>query len=83
LANIRRNLEAGRPGIHRLELIASGDRVVLCVAGSRFPELGGATFGGQAYVVFTLRGGRIVHMHDFRSRDEALTAANMSSPAPR
>jgi ketosteroid isomerase-like protein len=57
-------------------VIGSGDRVVVCV---RAPDIGmpaGEDFQGQAFVVFTLRDGKITEIHDYLSRREALDAAD-------
>lgn len=68
----------GDRGLDRVELIAAGDRVVVGFAGPRFLEVPWLV-GGQLYIVFTLRDGRIVRMDDHRTRAEALAAAG--SPA--
>jgi ketosteroid isomerase-like protein len=64
------------PAVEAIEVIGSGDRVVVCV---RAPDIGmpaGEDFQGQAFVVFTLRDGKITEIHDYLSRHEALEAAD-------
>jgi ketosteroid isomerase-like protein len=66
------------PEVQALELIACGDQVVLAVRG---PDVGPPDDGtdrlprGQAFIVFTLRDGRIVRMQDYYSRAEAVAGA--------
>jgi len=66
------------PEVEALEIIGSGDHVVLAI---RSPGLGVADHEddpvprGKAFVVFTLRHGMIIRMQDYRTRAEALAAA--------
>jgi ketosteroid isomerase-like protein len=65
------------PEVGAVELVATGDHVVLSV---RAPTVGmpledGAPMRGQASIVFTLRDGLITQMQDYVSRGEALAAA--------
>jgi ketosteroid isomerase-like protein len=65
------------PEVRAVELVATGDHVVLSV---RAPTVGmpledGAPMRGQASIVFTLRDGLITQMQDYVSRGEALAAA--------
>jgi hypothetical protein len=64
-------------GLDRIELIAAGDRVVVGLAGERFRDVPWLK-GGQLYIVFTLRDGRIVRMDDHLTRAQALSAAGVS-----
>ena len=75
LANVQRGFDRDDFGVERLELIDAGDHVVIGLAGPRFREVPWAPLNGQIYVVYTLRGGRIVRMHDYLTRAEAMTAA--------
>jgi hypothetical protein len=75
LVNIQRGFARDDFGIDRLELIDAGERVVVGLAGPRFSEVPWAPLNGQIYVVYTLRGGRIVRMDDYLSRTEAMAAA--------
>lgn len=76
LHNLRRR--AGRvPPVEALELVASGDHVVMSV---RAPGVGvpvdeSGEPRGQAVIVFTLRDGVIVRIDDYERRDDALAAA--------
>ena len=58
-------------------LEAAGDRVLLGIAGPDFDSIGDAPLDGEIYLVFTLREGRIVRIHDYRTRDEARVAAGL------
>jgi ketosteroid isomerase-like protein len=80
---------AGRvPPVEAIELIAAGDHVVMSVRGAGIgppvdddedePRGQGR---GQATVVYTLADGKIVRMHDYLHRAEALEAAGASSVA--
>jgi len=77
LDNVRSRAQRA-PKVEALELIGSGDHVVLAI---RSPGVGVADHEddpsprGQAFVVFTLRDGKIIRIHDYRTRAEALAAA--------
>jgi ketosteroid isomerase-like protein len=64
------------PAVEALELIASGDRVVMSMraAGIGVPINDDDAPRGQATIVFTLRDGLITAMQDYTSRSEALAA---------
>ena len=69
------------PPVDALELIAMGDHVVMSVRGAGIgPPVDGAEdeFHGQATIVFTLTGGKIVRMQDYVRRADALDAAGAS-----
>jgi ketosteroid isomerase-like protein len=67
-----------RREIDALEFTRSGDRVVMGAGGPSITEVGDEALEGQILNVFTLRGGRIVRIDDFRGRSEALAAAGVS-----
>jgi len=68
-----------RREIDALEFTRGGEQVVL---GARGPNIGPAEEPlGQIFNVFTLRGGRIVRIDDYRGRREALTAAGVAEDA--
>ena len=67
-----------RREIDALEFTRGGDHVVLGVRGPSITEIAGEPLEGQILNVFTLRDGRIVHIHDYRRRPEALVAAGLS-----
>jgi len=75
LDNIQRGFARDGFGIERLEMVDAGDNVVVGLAGERFREVPWAPLNGQIYVVYTLRDGRIVRMHDYLNRAEAMSAA--------
>ena len=75
LANVQRGFARDDFGVDRLELIDAGDGVVVGLAGPRFREVPWAPLNGQIYVVYTVRDGRIVRMHDYLTRAEAMTSA--------
>jgi ketosteroid isomerase-like protein len=66
-----------------IELVAAGDHVVMSVRG---PGIGVPADEqsdeprGQATVVFTLAGGKIVHMQDYLHRSDALEAVGAGRP---
>lgn len=63
-----------RPG----EMIDVGDRVFLRLRGARLHRLGGkAFFFPKLYQVVVVRNGKVVGMHDYAERDEALAAAGL------
>jgi ketosteroid isomerase-like protein len=75
LENIERGFARDDFGVDRLELIDVGERVVVGLAGPRFQEVPWAPLNGQIYVVYRLRDGRILRMHDYLMRTEAMAAA--------
>lgn len=75
LASVRRSFARDDFGVDRLEMIDAGEKVVVGLGGPRFLEVPGAPLQGQLYMVFTVRDGRIVRIHDYLTRAEAMTAA--------
>jgi ketosteroid isomerase-like protein len=72
------------PAVEAIELIAAGDHVVMTVRGAGIgPPVDDDEDQprGQATVVYTLADGKIVRMHDYLHRAEALEAAGASSVA--
>ena len=66
------------PPVDAIELVAAGDHVVMSVRGVGIgPPVDGDEdeARGQATIVFTLVDGKIVRMHDYLHRAEALEAA--------
>jgi catechol 2,3-dioxygenase-like lactoylglutathione lyase family enzyme len=57
------------------------DQVVLGVRGPSISEVDGEPLEGQIFNVFTLLGGRIVRIADYRKRHEALAAAGVKESA--
>ena len=68
------------PQVDAVELTASGDHVVLGVRG---PDVCPTGEEGQAFVVFTLRDGKIVEIRDHPLRAEALAAAGAGDQTGR
>jgi ketosteroid isomerase-like protein len=69
------------PPVDAIELIASGDHVVMSVKapGVGIPAEGSPNgFRGEACIVFTLRAGKIVRMDDYLHRADALAAVGAS-----
>ncbi|MGZ4352934.1 MAG: hypothetical protein ACXVZ4_05270 [Gaiellaceae bacterium] len=62
-----------RPG----ETIDVGDRVFIALKGVRLGRLGGKGLFPRLFQVVVVRGGKIVSMRDYASRDEALEAAGL------
>ena len=63
------------PQVDAVELISSGDNVVLGVRSPDIGQPGIEELQGQVYLVFTLRDGRITEIRDYLTRAEALAAA--------
>jgi ketosteroid isomerase-like protein len=66
------------PPVEAIELVAAGDHVVMSVRGAGIgPPVDGDEdeARGQATIVYTLVDGKIVRMHDYLHRAEALEAA--------
>ena len=66
------------PPVEAIELVAAGDHVVMSVRGVGIgPPVDGDEdeARGQAAIVYTLVDGKIVRMHDYLHRAEALEAA--------
>ena len=63
-----------RPG----EVINVGDRVLVQLRGKRLERLGARGFFPRLFQVIVLRGGKVVSIHDYARRDEALTAAGLT-----
>jgi hypothetical protein len=62
-------------GIERLEFLAAGNQVIVSIAGPRFREI--PFLDGEIFMLFTLRDGRIARIDDFRTRGDALLAAQV------
>jgi ketosteroid isomerase-like protein len=82
LARVRRG--RGRlPVPDAIELVAAGDNVVLSVRGPGIgvpADEGSAEPRGEATIVFTLEGGKIVRMQDYLHRSDALQAVGATAP---
>ncbi len=63
-----------RPG----EVIEIGERVLVQLRGRRLERLGGRGLIPRLFQVFVVRGGKIVSIHDYARRDDALTAAGLT-----
>ena len=62
-----------RPG----ETIDLGDRVLVQIKGVRLGRLGGRGFFPRLFQIVVLRGGLVVSMHDYPTREAALEAAGL------
>jgi SnoaL-like domain len=72
------SLGNGDSGIERLELLTAGENVIVGVAGPRFREI--PFLDGEIFMLFTVRDGRILRIDDYRTREEALRAAEVRAP---
>ncbi len=72
-------MRRGQQTIERLELVDAGERVIVGVAGPQFRERQGPDSRGQTFIVFTIRGGLILRMDDFLTREEAFHAAGVTA----
>ena len=71
---VRNRRRAAR--ITRIEAAELGDRVVVSVDGPDFKEMDGRPPGPRS-LVFTFRGGRVVRMESFATRDAAFELLNV------
>ncbi|HVM56103.1 MAG TPA: hypothetical protein VMT74_01490 [Gaiellaceae bacterium] len=62
-----------RPG----EMIEVGDRVFVQLRGRRLDRLGAKGLVPRLFQVIVLRNGKIVSMHDYNRREDALAAAGL------
>ena len=62
-----------RPG----EMIDVGDRVFIQLKGKRLERLGAKGFVPRLFQVIVLRGGKVVSIHDYNRREDALAAAGL------
>ena len=67
--------------IEALELSASADKVVLGVRDPQRTEIAGVELNGQVFTVFTVQDRKIVKLHDFVHRAEALREAGLDGSA--
>ena len=65
-----------RPGEVIIDL---GDRVVLQMKGRRLDRLGAKGFVPRLFQIVEVRGGKIVRMHDYPRRGDALAAAGIKA----
>ena len=63
-----------RPG----EVIEIGERVLVQLRGRRLERLGARGLFPRLFQVIVLRGGKVVSIHDYARRDEALAAAGLT-----
>jgi len=64
-----------RPG----EAIDLGDRVVMQLKGKRLDRLGGRGFVPRLFQIVEVRQGKIVRMHDYPRRQDAMAAAGLKA----
>jgi len=80
LDRIGHSFDNGDSGLERLEIHSAGEHAVVGLAGPRFREI--PFLAGEIFMAFTLRGGRILRIDDFRTREEAFTAVSARSLGP-
>jgi ketosteroid isomerase-like protein len=66
-------------GVDRLDLLASGDRVVVGVRSDELDEVAGVPLDGQLFFVITIEDDRIVRIEDQATRSAALATAGIAS----
>jgi ketosteroid isomerase-like protein len=69
----RANANRLRPG----EMIDLGDRVLVQLRGRRLERLGAKGFIPRLFQVVVLRDGKVVSIHDYATREDALAAAGI------
>lgn len=75
LHNVRRSFKSNDEALDHLELVATGDSVIVGLSGSRFRAAPWAHLGDSLFIVHTVRDGRVVLMRDYISRAAAFAAA--------
>jgi hypothetical protein len=68
---------AGMNKMRPFDFIDLGDRVVLQLRGRGIGRLGARGFFPRLFQIVVLRGGKVVSLKDYSSRDEALAAAGV------
>jgi ketosteroid isomerase-like protein len=68
---------AGMNKMRPFDFIDLGDRVVLQLRGRGIGRLGAKGFFPRLFQIVVLRGGKVVSLKDYSSRDEALAAAGV------
>jgi hypothetical protein len=68
---------AGMNKMRPFDFIDLGDRVVLQLRGRGIGRLGAKGFFPRLFQIVVLRGGKVVSLKDYASRDEALAAAGV------
>jgi ketosteroid isomerase-like protein len=70
------------PAVEALELrVAGGDQVVLGVVSPDLVEVAGEPLPGQVWEVFTIRDGAILRIDEYKTRPEAVRAAELDDPS--
>ena len=67
--------------LEALELVATSDHGVLGIRDPERRELAGVPLDGQLFVVFAVRDGEVVELHDYPRRTDALRAAGAADRA--
>jgi SnoaL-like domain len=80
LERMTASFDGGDTGIERLELHAAGESVIVGIAGPRFREI--PFLDGEIFMVFTMRGGLIQRIDDYRTREQAFRAVEVPAPNP-
>jgi hypothetical protein len=80
LERMQASVAGGESGIERLELHSAGESVVVGIAGPRFREI--PFLAGEIFMVFSVEGGRILRIDDYRTREEAFRAGGARRPSP-
>jgi ketosteroid isomerase-like protein len=71
---------AERREVDAVEFTRGGDHIVSGVRDPNLTEVAGEPLEGQLFNVFTLHGGRIMCIDEYRRRSEALAAAGVAEP---
>jgi ketosteroid isomerase-like protein len=73
LERVRRSFSRVPSGIDGIELIDAGDSVVVGLSGQQFRD--NPLLEGRLFMVFTVREGVITRIEDYRTREQAMLAA--------
>jgi ketosteroid isomerase-like protein len=67
-------------GVSRVELSGNHEHVVVGVQSDQLERIGEVDVGGQVFLLFTIRDGKIARIDDHLTRSDAFAAAGMSEP---
>lgn len=73
LEMVQRSFTRRHMGVERIELIDAGERIVVGLSGPQFQQ--NPVLDGELYMVFAVDQGRIRRIDDYRTRQEAQSAA--------
>ena len=79
LGNLRQAFE-DLPAVEAIELVATEEQVMFGVRSPGLVEIAGEPLYGGVYDVFTIKGGLVVRIDEFKTREEAMHALAAGVP---